>query len=171
MAECHSRGIVRVEWRPRPDGLEESTQFVPGYNCPDRSMSGHGVHGMEIHWYLRGPAGGAQFKMGTDWIPGELFPGHGLGPDGVNRTWMLYPTGVDVGYHARRPQWEGDQPIHDDCPIIGGTCYYDGSGLRADDVLKRFVVDGEPVIWAELEKVYAELVDEEKRAAAAANQT
>lgn len=163
--QCHYRGATRAEWRARPDGLEESVQFTPGYNCADRSMQGHGVHGMEIAWYLRGPAGAAQFKLFTDWIPGTRSRGHGLSRLGRNDTWMLYPMGVDVGYHARRAQYEDQEPIHDDCPIIGGSCWYDGSGMRAETLVTQFTVLGEHVIWAELEAVYQRLVDEESAAA------
>ncbi len=164
MADCHERGETRIRWSPRPDGLEESVQFTPGYNCPVGSMQGHGVHGMEICWYLRGPNGGAQFRIYTDWTPGPVRPGHGIAPDGssnrydrspVTGEWEpRYPMGADVGYHARVPQWEGDKPISDDCPVIGGVCYYDGSGMRADKLVREFIPHGEEVIWHELEDVY-----------------
>lgn len=151
----------------RDDGMEESVQFVRGYNCEARGPRSHGVHGMEIWWYLRGPLGGAQFRLSTDWIPGQLSPGHGLSPDGTcgcmhrslvtGRLEQYWPSGADVGYHARVPQWEEQEPIHDDCPVIGGVCYYDGSGMRAHHLAREFVELGEHVIWAELEKVYADI--------------
>lgn len=164
MGTCHERGSVRQEWRVRDDGLEESVQFVPGYNCSDKSMRGHGVHGMEVRWYLRGPKGGAQFVIYSGWIPGKLQPGHGLSPAG-DYSWecylhngeLRYPAGADVGYHAKFPQWEGQEPIQDDCAITGGPCYYDGSGLRAEKLARRFAHEGEQVIWDELEDVYGDI--------------
>jgi hypothetical protein len=147
-------------------------QFTPGYNCADRGMRGHGVHGMEIRWLLRGPAGAAQFLLYSDWIPGQLSPGHGLMPDG-SYSWQsvrgdpLYPMGADVGYHARRPQFDGQDPMSDECIVLGGPCYYDGSGMRADKLTKVFVQFGEQAVWDELESVYADLVREEEEAARA----
>lgn len=45
MSDCHERGETRIRWAPRLDGLAESVQFTPGYNCPVTGWSGHGVHG------------------------------------------------------------------------------------------------------------------------------
>ena len=170
---CNERPSPRVRWTPRPDGMEESVQFELGYNCPRRDPGQHGVHGMGISWYLRGPAGGAQFRVYTNWIPGLLSPGHGLPPLGMSfprRDYEHYPVGSDVGYHARRPQYEGQEPIHDNCPIIGGPCYYDGSGMRAERLAHRFIEEGEEVIWAELESVYAGLLAEDREAERVAEQ-
>lgn len=45
MSACHECGSARIRWTPRPDGLEESVQFQPGYNCPVEGWNGRGVHG------------------------------------------------------------------------------------------------------------------------------
>ena len=160
---CHERGETRVVWNKRKDGLEESVQFTPGFNCRDRSGNGHGVHGMEVWWLLRGPAGAAQFLLYTDWVPGKLTPGHGLSLDGsvpgkfTRDGEQMYPMGADLGYHSRRPQHEEQKPISDDCSVIGGPCYYDGSTSRAEDLKREFVVKGENVIWQALENEYSNL--------------
>jgi hypothetical protein len=157
MSDCHQRGETRIHWSSRADGLEESTWFRPGYNCPARGPRSHGVHGMEISWHLRGPAGGVWLTMFTDWIPGERTPGHGLSPSGRNENWSRYPDGGGLGYHARVPQYEGQTVDREDCDIIGGPCYSDMSFGGADEPVKRFVVDGEQAIWDVLESHYAEL--------------
>jgi hypothetical protein len=147
--------VAEFEWFPRPDGLERAVVFQPGYN----GTGVHGVHGMEITWLLRGPKGGVQFKLFTDWIPGKRSPGHGLSPDGSYDSWDLFPMGVDLGYHARVPQYEGQEVYgRDDCEVTGGRCYYDGSGMAAERLAKEFIVQGEPVIWAALEAEYQGLV-------------
>lgn len=143
--DCHHHGETRIRWHARNDGLQESVQFEPGFVCRDRSMKGHGITGMEICWYLRGPDGGAQFKLYTDWVPGRK---------GDKRVADLYPMGADVGYHARVPQYDGDEPISDDCVIIGGPCFYGGSSLRAMELVEVFKMFGEQAIWDELENVY-----------------
>lgn len=146
---CHERGETRVRWHKRDDGLEESVQFCPGFACRDRSMRGHGIHGMEIRWYLRGPAGGAQFVLFTDWVPGR---------PPVKSLAYMYPMGADVGYHSRRPIYEDDQPFSDSCEMTGGgVCYYDGSGMRAQELVHVFKEFGEQAIWDELQSVYDSL--------------
>lgn len=156
--QCHDRGETRIRWSPRPDGLEESVQFAPGYNCPERGPQSHGVHGMEIHWNLRGPAGAVWLAMFTGWTPGELYPGHGLPPSGRIADRSLYPDGAGLGYHARVPQYEGQEAWRDECGVIGGLCYYDVWLSGADEPVGRFAAEGEQVIWDALEGRYAGLV-------------
>lgn len=160
---CHEHGETRVRWRPRPDGLEESVQFCPGYNCQNRTSKGHGVHGMEIWWALRGPAGGADLAISTGWIPGTLEPGHGLSPDGTRSFrladggWSTDPRGWGSGVHARHPQYEGHEASAGPCEMTGGTCYHDTSLSGADGVVPQFLARGEQAVWDELERLYAGL--------------
>jgi hypothetical protein len=157
---CHERGPVRVRWSPRPDGLEESVQFAPGYNCPVPGGPGHGVHGMEVRWHLRGPAGAVVLTMGTDFIPGERRPGHGLSPGGLNENWAHWPCGMGIEYHARSPRYEGNEP-EDGCDLLGAPCHWDMWYGGADDAVRRFVAEGEQVIWDALESAYASLQETE----------
>lgn len=152
---CHERAEARRVWQPHeggPAGLEECREFQPGYVCRDRGMKGHGLHGMEVRWLLRGPNGGAQFVLFTDWLPGRK---------SQRSIADLYPMGADVGYHSPVPRFDGHDPMFTECDLIpgGGPCYYDGSGMRAETLTEMFKVAGEPVIWAELESVYDELTD------------
>lgn len=161
MSRCHERGEARVAWRQRADGLEESVQFTPGYNCPVPGGKGHGVHGMEIRWHLRGPAGAVWLAMATDWIPGDRWPGHGLSPSGLNENWALWPCGRGLGYHALAPQYEGQQAERDECPVIGAPCYADLHLSGADEAVKRFIAEGEQPVWEALESAYAGLAPNE----------
>ena len=154
---CHDRGETRIRWSPRPDGTEESVQFVPGYNCRERGPHGHGVHGMEVIWRLRGPSGDVWLAMFTDWIPGERTPGHGLSPSGLNENWMRYPDGAGLGWHSRVPRYEGQEIDREHCDEFGGPCYGDMSFGGADEPVRRFVIEGEQVIWDALEAAYADL--------------
>lgn len=150
---CKDRPRSEITWTMHDDELQQGIQFTVGYNCEARGPRSHGVHGMEITWYLRGPKGAAQFRMGTRWTPGKLALGHGISPSGVVRLEDTYPSGYDVGYHAYVAQYPEQSPM-DDCHLLGQPCYYDGSGLQADDLVKRFIEQGEPAIWAELRAVY-----------------
>ena len=154
---CHKRGEARVRWAPRPDGLEESVQFTPGYNCPVTGPHGHGVHGMEICWYLRGPKGAVWLRVFTKWTPGELYPGHGLPPDLRISPHDRELDGAGLGCDARWPQYEGHEPSRDVCSLIGAPCYSDMSYTGADEAVRRFVAEGEQVIWDALEAAYADL--------------
>ena len=154
---CHERGETRVRWRKREDGLEECVQFVPGYNCPVEGGSGHGVHGMEVRWFLRGPAGAVWLAMSTDFMPGERSPGRGLSPNGRYEHWDLYPGGFGLGYHAHVPQYEGQDPELGDCHVIDAPCYCDVHLSGADEPVRRFVAEGEQAIWDALEAAYARL--------------
>jgi hypothetical protein len=160
MVNCHTRGQARIRWTQREDGLRESVQFQPGYNCPVAGGNGHGVHGMEITWLLRGPAGAVQLVFGTDWTPGELYPGHGISPDGTRGwkrastgLWSTDPSGRGIGVHALVPQYQDHESA--ECGLLGGApCFYDEGSSAADPLVPRFLAEGESVIWAELEERY-----------------
>jgi hypothetical protein len=151
--------VAEIEWLPRPDGLERAIVFQPGYNGDrtDNPRHDYGVHGMEITWYLRGPKGAVQVQFFTDWIPGPVYPGHGLSPSGFKETWSPQPTAAGLTYHCRVPQYEGQRPCRDECPIIGGLCYSDTGYSASDPIAEAFVIHGEPAVWAALEVRYQEL--------------
>jgi hypothetical protein len=44
----------------------------------------------------------------------------------------------------------------DDCPIIGGKCYYDGSALQGQEVGQIMVREGSDAVWKILEERYSE---------------
>lgn len=162
-SSCHQRPQPGpITWARLDDGFEQAVQFIPGYNCPEPGGRGHGVHGMKIRWYLRGPNGAAQFLLFSNWIPGELRPGHGLPPSGspVSEhvdSLLRFPMGADVGYHARVRQYDDQELMSGTCHVIDGPCYYDGSGLAGYELGKRFIVDGEPAIWQALRDWYGRI--------------
>ena len=164
MSTCHEHGETRVRWLPRPDGLEESVQFTPGYNCPVEGWNGHGVHGMEISWFLRGPDGAVRLRMGTDWIPGELHPGHGLSPDGMRSSpmyrggWSTDPRGCGLSWHSRVPLYEG--ATGEQCCYIDGQCYFDETPSGADPAVAEFIQRGEQAIFDALEEAYQRMTAE-----------
>jgi hypothetical protein len=153
---CHSHGETRIRWHPRPDGLEESVQFTPGYNCPVQGGKGHGVHGMEVTWHLRGPKGAVWLAMCTDWLPGKRWAGHGLSPSGQYDLWDVYPAGRGLGYCAHAPVYEGQEGYYG-CEVISGRCYSDTHLSGADEPVKLFVAEGEQAIWDALESAYEDL--------------
>ena len=140
-----------VTFHPDPDreGMERAVIFEPGYSDPGpRGSDWCGKHGMGIRFILRGKNGAMQFLMNTGWVPGEKGT---LGD--------YYPSAWDYGHHARYrgSEWESAR----DCEYLHtGTCYYDGSSLHADTVMKRFITEGESAVWDELAEGYAQLPSE-----------
>jgi hypothetical protein len=55
--------------------------------------------------------------------------------------------GMNVGYHAEKPQYEGQSRM-DNCDILSCPCYYDGSSLRADEWYKKFLYKRDAFDWA-----------------------
>ncbi len=84
------------------NGFERAVVFEAGYSDPGpRGPQWCGKHGMGIRFLLRGPKGVAQFLFNTGWVPGEK----GVSPQLAD----LYPSGYDLGYHARVPQYESHE--------------------------------------------------------------
>jgi hypothetical protein len=134
--------------------MERAVVFEPGFN--DRNGQ-YGVHGMDIRWILRGAQVATQFLMFTSWVPGEC---------GREFRWSnpeaagMFPMGADVGYHSKVQIYGSQDPMDGECDILGGQCYYDGSGLRADELLQRFIFEGEPAVWRELQDFHDELMEQ-----------
>lgn len=140
-----------VLWAPHGDGFERAIIFEPGFGMdPDErrkpSSQRYGRHSMQMRWLLRGPRGAAQFLMSTGWTP-EPAPADPRWPS--LRDWMTTsPSGWDLGYHARVPQYKGaEQYGEQPCEYLGAPCWYDGSSLAADGVLAAFFDRGEMGVW------------------------
>ena len=135
--------------------------WEPGYgHRNDSQKKQYGCHGLQIRWLLHGSRATVQFLIFTGWLP----------------TWKSFggktPVNVlpaDVGYHADQfgwclrvvlPQYENQQQR--DCEYRpGGECYYDGSGLQAEELFKILVCKGEEAVWSYLENYYHHLFTQE----------
>lgn len=152
-----------IVWAPHPgrEDLEQAVHFTVGYIDPTNGPRSIGRHGMNLRFLLKGPKGVTQFLVYTNWMPD---PDHIL-PESLGKRGyfdLMAPMGADVGYHAYAPQWEGQEGSgtrFSECDVLGVQCFYDGSGLRATELLRKFVVDGTPAVWSELESYYDSLVD------------
>lgn len=131
----------------RVGDFERAVVFQPGYRS-DRKT--YGQHGMDMRWLLRGDKGVTQFVLYSGWVPG-------LGAFTSEKVYA--PMGADVGYHALVPQYEGAEDYGRECDYLDGrTCYYDGSALAAEDLLSRFLIEGEEIVWQTLIEWYDRLV-------------
>lgn len=113
----------------------------------------YGQHGMDLRFVLVGERGATQFLMFTDWVPGKT----GV-RDGFRSSHPNFPMAADLGYH-----WKTDPHGNladeswgrmDECDFFPDGCWYDGSGLRADPVMQRFIAGGLDAVWADLEDEY-----------------
>ena len=115
----------------------------------------YGIAACKIHFVLIGPLGATQFVVGTNWYLPEVWENDR--PEWPVTIKNEYPlTGWDVGCHARKPQYEGQDVTQQDCEFIGGPCYYDGSSRRADTWIPHFVAGGTDWLWKKLEEDYRE---------------
>ena len=66
-----------------------------------------------------------------------------------------HPKLWDVGFHELTPRDWQDESDGRDCDVVStGRCFYDGSSLQGEELGRRFMAEGEDVVWAELEDRY-----------------
>ena len=116
----------------------------------------YGIGACRITFVLKGAEGAVQFMIGTDWYPPVVQrERRQQRHDFDTRFDKIKPDGWDVGYHSPKPMYEGQTPMERSCELVaGGVCYYDGSGLRADDWVEQFILGGTPWLWPQLETEY-----------------
>ena len=138
--------------------LERIVNFAPAFDRrnPDPKKD-YGVHGVTLRMILKGEKGATQFVLYTNWqLPHvqEEFD------DKAINLFSYKPLPADLGYHSPSPQYEGQTKRK--CDILGGDCYYDGSGLNAERVFDILLQEGDEGVWKELERYYNVIFNEEK---------
>jgi len=114
--------------------------------------------GVPMHlWLLRGPQGVVQFKYARE-----------RAEPGTCETCAAYPSvsnidpagdcwrAWDLGYHSPVPRYEGHEPIDTSakpCDILRmeSHCYYDGTGLGAEALLRDWWAHGSSEEWLKSE--------------------
>ena len=135
------------------DKLEHWVESSPSRNWirPEPSRN-YGISTVRLTFHVKGPKGAVQWMIGTEWGIKpvrehlENFPYH--------RHEFRAPTGWDLGYHSPTPRYEGQSVQSENCTILGGRCYYDGSSLNADDLIEGFLAGGTEWLWPKLEEYY-----------------
>jgi len=130
---------------------ERIIEFTPAYDKRDDDPAkNYGVHGVNLRFVLKGPEGAVQFLLYTNWhLP------H-VAKEWENKPRILTdPMPADVGYHSPVPMYEDQLIMSETCSYLDGKpCYYDGSGLMAQDGYEALVSGGGPGIWDYLENYY-----------------
>lgn len=129
-----------------PDGFTRIISYVGAHHCERMDANrndpkSHGIGSGRLWFIFLGPKGATQWLLDTGWYLGQD-QRHGGKPDAH-----------DLGYHAREPQWEGQEPMGN-CDLWDGPCYYDGSGLNAMPHVQPFLRDGPAYIWRVLREDY-----------------
>ena len=144
--------------------MEHIVRFERGYDCikfectsgskdcKPSSGGSHGRHGLNIRFVSKGDAGAVQFLLYTGWTPQYVKPSN-IGLRDCNWGTSIMPA--DLGYHSKTPRYEGQHKIDNACEFCDGQpCYYDGSGLNANDAMYALVNGGEVALWAFLDAYY-----------------
>lgn len=144
---------------------EKIVKFSPAYDKRNSDpKKNYGIHGVELRFILKGKKGATHFVLYTNWqLPHvtEEFLKEGT-RDLLDIKVKFVPLPADLGYHSPKPMFEGHTSMAN-CPYLDGKpCYYDGSGLRAEDVYEILLKKGSIGVWSELEKCYKETFEELK---------
>ncbi len=130
-------------------------------DCVPGGGGSHGVHGLTVRFLSIGEEGAVQFTIYTGWLPQRAKPSN-IGYREV-RGWTTRGNDVtpaDLGYHAKKPRYDGQTQISESCEYCdGGPCYYDGSGLNANDAMYALVNGGDKTLWEFLDAYYGTVFD------------
>lgn len=136
------------------EGFERILDISPAYDMrnPDPKKN-YGVHGLEMRFVLKGPLGAVQFVLFTNWMLPKVQEEFDK-DDNLPRS-LMRPMPADLGYHSPVPHYEDQDPHGGGCPYLDGRpCYYDGSGLQAQEPWNILVSEGEEALWAFLKRYY-----------------
>jgi len=139
--------------------MKREVIFGPAWDKRNPNLSeNYGIHGVEIRFMLIGDKGAVRFVIYTNWhLPHVQKEFDDKYVDAI----FYKPLPADVGYHSPKPMYEGQEVMADSCEYLGGKpCYYDGSGLRAQEYFITLVTEGGEAMWRKLEEYYHCLFDE-----------
>ena len=142
----------------RAVALERIVEITPAHHDPRVELvpmpgDNTGVESCLLGMTLKGLHGAIEFSVSPGWFLDQtlaFWDRRGLAQDKAR----FKPIPWCVGCHAKTPQYEGQTAIQSDCPYTDGACYYDSSGLRANDWFKELVKGGSDRIWELLEAEY-----------------
>lgn len=149
--------------------MEHIIRFEGGFDCikfeciygSDECKPGtggsHGRHGLSIRFVSKGDKGAVQFLLYTGLCPQHAAPAR-IGVRDCDWGGSVRP--IDLGYHAKQAQYDGQKPMSYACEFCDGQpCYYDGSSLNASDAMYALVNGGDNALWAFLDAYYAATFD------------
>lgn len=139
--------------------MERITRFYRGHDCinfecindSNRCSPGaggsHGVHGLDIVFYVNGLKGAVYFNLFTGWLPQDTqdFPA-------INN---LEAMPASLGHISKEPTYKCQEIRKEKIDFLGINEYYEGySGLNAKDAYFTLVNGGDDALWNFLEQYY-----------------
>lgn len=138
--------------------LKRIVRLYPAFDKRNPSpKKNYGIHGVDLLMMLKGEKGVVQFKVFTNWqlphVTEEQLNKSVFDKMDIRCSFMPMPA--DVGYHSYTPMYEGQEPVTNSCEYLEGKpCYYDGSGLHAEEVFRAMLKEGDEGVWRELRDYY-----------------
>ncbi len=142
--------------------LTKEIRFYPAWDKrSDDPKKNYGIHGVTIGFYLTGEKGTVQFTIYSNWQLKNVQHEIDSKTPHIDFPYLSHkPLPADLGYHARIPQYEGQDCMDLNCEFIGDKCFYDGSSLNAERVFNVLTEKGHDGVWEELADFYNELIGE-----------
>ena len=138
---------------------ERLVEFAPAFEERHADLEkNQGVHGVELRFLLGMPGGVVQFCLYTNWMLPSARNGHFVQRIYPFDYWQA-PMPADLGYHAYKPQYDGQEAMSGECERLGGVCYYDGSTLNAEPVFESLIAEGSDGVWRALAEYGTRLAD------------
>ncbi len=140
--------------------LQRHTTFVPGFDKRHSDPSkNYGINGGQFTFIVNGSKGAVHFVMTPGFYPRSAL--HHLIRHSNNNAAELHKysmqMGYDVGCHSFTPHYEGQGISQQECEWLGGKpCYTDGSAIKAEEWLEKFLEQGTEWLWPALEQRYLE---------------
>jgi hypothetical protein len=130
--------------------LTREIEFSPAYDKRNVDGKNYGIHGVDIKFLIRNDKGVIQFVIYTDWHLPHVIEELKFG------IYRPHTFGADLGYHSPKPLYEGQTMLTDNCHYLNGPCYYDGSGLQAEEMYQQLIAEGSKSVWKSLEEIHKE---------------
>jgi len=157
-------GMTPDEPPEQPNAFERRMTITPAFDKRDKDPSkNYGIGSCRLRMVLIGPLGATHFTAQTGWyLPQNMtsvLESELAFREASGLPLSLPLLGIDVGYHAAHPQYDGQQS--GECDLLpAGRCYGSGSALRADEWANILVAEGSERIWAMLEDEYHAILGE-----------
>lgn len=162
--ECKKHQNQKNSTRSGWHVMKQEIHFQPAFDkCHPDPNKNYGIHGASMRWLVIGDEGAVQFVVYTNWhLPhirreAKTEPGSIVLIERYPFEFWQAPTAADLGYHSKVPRYEGQTSMGQECDILGGECYYDGSTLNAEPVFELLIAEGHEAVWDYLKQYYKDI--------------
>jgi hypothetical protein len=133
------------------ENFERIVEILPAF---DKRKEGYGIHGCDMRMVLKGEKGAVGFTLYTNWMLPHVEKELDAKIHEQFPHLSCHPLPADLGYHSPTPHYEGQKSMGPCEYLNGEPCYYDGSGLNAENIYHALLSRGSDGVWEELERCY-----------------